>query len=404
MMDSPVALAAALSDHDLIEHLPLLARRERGATVELVAHLAELDARKLYLGLGYGSLFGYCTGALRLAEHAAYNRIEAARLSRRVPRVLVRLADGTLNLSSLRLLAPHLTAANCDGVLDEASGRSKRDVEALVARLAPAPDVRATVRKVAERRAATAAARGDSISVVGPAAHVDGIVARGEIALAEAAPRSAAGTPGSPPAPQATPTRRPEVAALSPGRYRLQCTLDREAHANLRHLQDLLRREIPDGDPGRIVARALKLLRDDVARRKLAATAAEAPRRAETGKRARPTTGSRHVPAHVRRGVWQRDGGQCAFVGRLGQRCRERAFLELHHVEPYAIGGEATLSNLSLRCRAHNAYEARLVFGPSVSRPQSSEAGGPGRGMPREQLAPGRVAAAMVGERGTVPQ
>jgi hypothetical protein len=65
-------------------------------TVELVAHLAELDARRLYLGEGYGSLFAYCTGALRLAEHAAYNRIETARLARRFPVVLNGLADGRL--------------------------------------------------------------------------------------------------------------------------------------------------------------------------------------------------------------------------------------------------------------------------------------------------------------------
>jgi hypothetical protein len=94
MHDKLVSIAAGLSDAELLRRVVLLAGREREATVELVGHLAELDARKLHLACGYGSLFAYCTGALRLAEHAAYNRIEAARLSRRFPAILDLLADG----------------------------------------------------------------------------------------------------------------------------------------------------------------------------------------------------------------------------------------------------------------------------------------------------------------------
>ncbi|PYR55121.1 MAG: hypothetical protein DMF85_20480, partial [Acidobacteria bacterium] len=75
-----------------------------------------------------------------------------------------------------------------------------------------------------------------------------------------------------------------------------------------------------------------------------------------------PTSPSRHVPAEVKRKVWERDGGQCAFVG-AGGRCAERSFLEFHHVVPFADGGPSTATNLQLRCRPHNAYEAELRFG-----------------------------------------
>ena len=68
----------------------------------------------------------------------------------------------------------------------------------------------------------------------------------------------------------------------------------------------------------------------------------------------------------VRRQVWQRDGGRCAFVGTRG-RCRETTFLEFHHVEPYSVGGDATADNIALRCRAHNTHEARLYFGEPPS-------------------------------------
>jgi hypothetical protein len=111
----------------------------------------------------------------------------------------------------------------------------------------------------------------------------------------------------------------------------------------------------PDGDPGRIFERALTLLLDDVARKKLAATPSPRPTRTDPR--------SRSVPAEVKRKVWLRDHGQCAFVSLHGRRCRERAFLEFHHVEPYAAGGETTASNISLRCREHNVHEAERVFG-----------------------------------------
>ena len=77
--------------------------------------------------------------------------------------------------------------------------------------------------------------------------------------------------------------------------------------------------------------------------------------------------GSRHIPAHVRRAVWERDGQRCAFAGSCG-RCQETRFLELHHVQPYGHQGPATVENISVRCRAHNVYESELVFGPFVVR------------------------------------
>ncbi len=143
-----LSAATALSDADLLGRVVFLANAEREATVELVAHLAELDVRRLYLGQGFGSLYTYCTGALRLAEHAAYNRIEVARASRDFPALLDLLVDGSLNLATARLLAPHLRPDNFDAVVAMACGKSKREVEVLVAGLAPRPDVPSSVRKL----------------------------------------------------------------------------------------------------------------------------------------------------------------------------------------------------------------------------------------------------------------
>jgi hypothetical protein len=343
-MHELLSMAARLSDAELLRRVVVLAGREREATVELVGHLAELDARRLHLAEGYGSLFAYCTGALRLAEHAAYNRIEAARLSLRFPAILDLLTDGSLNLSTARLLAPHLRPDNFDALVALARGRSKREVETLVARLAPRPHVAASVRKL-------------------PAPAQTAKVPRGPFPtqIAAAAPER--------------PAPRPVIAPLAPERYRVQFTVGAATHEKLRRVQELLHREIPDGDPGAIFDRALTLLLEDVARKKLAA--AEKPRRRQSAR-----SRSRHIPARVKRAVWLRDGGRCAFVAAHGRRCTGRVLLEFHHREPYAIGGEATVANISLRCKAHNLYEAELAFGPRVALSRLNS--------PRGELAPNR--------------
>jgi hypothetical protein len=143
-------------------------------------------------------------------------------------------------------------------------------------------------------------------------------------------------------------------------------------------LQDLLRREIPDGDPGAIFDRALTALLDKVEKTKLGATDKPRPHRpirpgTDPNSSIRPGTDkdvrkpivrSRHIPREVQRAVWRRDAGQCAFVSKTGGRCTERTFLEYHHIEPYAMQGPPTVANISLRCWRHNQYEAELIFGP----------------------------------------
>ena len=117
----------------------------------------------------------------------------------------------------------------------------------------------------------------------------------------------------------------------------------------------MLSHAIPSGDEAAILDRALTALLAELARRRFAAT--------ENARPGRTTAeGSRHIPAEVKRAVWVRDLGRCAFVGDGGCRCQERRFLEFHHVKPYAVGGEATVANCGLRCRGHNGYEAKVFF------------------------------------------
>ena len=153
---------------------------------------------------------------------------------------------------------------------------------------------------------------------------------------------------------------RPAVSPLSADHYKVQLTISRDTHDKLRRAQDLLRHTIPTGDVATVIDRALTLLVADLERRRCAAT--QVPRTTTAA-----GASGRHIPATVKRQVWQRDQGRCAFVGTSG-RCRETGFLEFHHVQPYAEGGPASVDNIQLRCRAHNLYEASLFFGSGAER------------------------------------
>ncbi len=342
-----------LSDEQLLADLKATVARERDATARLIALLAEMDARRLYLAHGYSSLFVYCTRCLHLSEHAAYGRIEAARAARRFPVILDWVTDGSLTLTTICLLANQLTAENHQRVLQAARHKSKREVEQQVAALRPLPLVPSVVRKLPQSRLSPASPAGVDAEKTGD---VPPLVNTDRAATALAEDLSVRREP-------------PVIRPLAPERYKVQLTINRETHDKLRKVQDLLRHVVPNGDPAVIFERALTLLLQDLQRRKLARV-----------DRPRPSTssriGCRHLPAAVRRAVWQRDDGQCAFVGTEG-RCAERGLLEFHHVIPFADGGPTTVENLQLRCRAHNAYEAKQYFGSLLlrERPPNHELG-----------------------------
>ena len=351
-MQKNVRSLADLTNAELITEVKALASGEREATARLIVSLAELDVRRLYLGEGFPSLFTYCTQCLHLSEHAAYNRIEAARAARQWPEIHQRLAEGTLTLTSVRLLAPHLTTENSRRVLDAARHKSKREVEHLVAGLHPMPDVPATIRRLPVPKSVEAPIETARLIDAPPSVEPDTSLAQA-FAPAHVAEKPIAAVLAKS---QAAPPPRPGGGApLALDRYKVQVTVSRQTHDKLRRAQDLLRHVVPNGDPAEIFDRALTLLVEHLERTKLASTLRPRPPRPVVAE-------SRHIPSTVKRAVWERDGARCAFVGGEG-RCAERGFLELHHVVPYARGGVATEENIQLRCRAHNQYEAEAVFG-----------------------------------------
>jgi hypothetical protein len=140
-------LVESLSASQLRSATQQLVRRSHGIDAALLVHLGEIEERKLYLGWSFPSMFAYCVEELGFSEDVACNRINVARAARRMPAILEALRSGKVHLAGLRLLAPHLTAENQEKVLAEATGKSTRQIEALVARLSPKPPVPTVVRR-----------------------------------------------------------------------------------------------------------------------------------------------------------------------------------------------------------------------------------------------------------------
>jgi 5-methylcytosine-specific restriction endonuclease McrA len=347
----------ALSDEDLLRALRALSARSSAVEADLLAHLGEVDARELYLGQGYRSMFAYCTEELHFSEASAYHRITAARAARAYPVLLERVRSGELHLAAVRLLAPHLTPENHIELIERTKHKSKRAIEEMLADRAPKPAAPPLVRRLP----------GTPAAISPEPARTPGC-ALALLASPQPAPALSTDDPTSVElvrTPAAEPQSAPALRCLHPAplganRYKVQFTAGAETYAKLREAQALLRHRIPDGDLGRIFDHALTALLREVRRDRFAET--EKPRRSREGTPA-TSRASRHIPAAVRREVVQRDGGRCSFIGTSGHRCGTREALEFHHLEPFARSPRHSLEGITLRCRAHNRHAAVQDFG-----------------------------------------
>jgi hypothetical protein len=239
---------AELSNEDLIGELKGLLRKSARLEAELLLFLGEVDARRLYLDEACSSMFVYCTRELGLSEACAYHRIGAARAARRFPAILAEVARGALNTSGVTLMGSHLTPENVDEWLGVARGKSKREIEQLIAERRPKPAVPSLVRKLPTRS----------------------------------------------PEVQTTPSPKPRAPKPEPlglERFKVQFTADRELREKIAEAQDLLSHQIPRGDTAGIFGRALDLLIKEAKRVRFAQTDHPHCRSKSNGK---PT---RHIPA-----------------------------------------------------------------------------------------------------------
>jgi hypothetical protein len=249
-----------IADDELLSRVERLVKADRALSVKLLVHLGEVEARKLYLERGYSSMYDYCMTALGMSEAETYLRLLAAKTGKRLPLVLERLAEGGLHLTAIKLLAPLLTEENHVALLDRARGMSKRQLEVLVAEVAPKGDVPERLRKLPEARVASAVAAGQAMSVqddgaalsqAGGGAAVVTAADGGVATLLAAAGRPSLALPAAPaPFVLQPPPAQGSTTPLSPGRFKLELTLGQEAHDQLQQLRELLRHQNPSGEIG----------------------------------------------------------------------------------------------------------------------------------------------------------
>ena len=389
---------AHLSDRELLANTRELVGRSNQVFAALLAHLAEVDARGLHRTRACASLYTYCMYALRFSEDAAARRAGAAKLVKRFPLLLPAIANGELHLTGLLMLGPHFTPENIIEVLGRAKFRTKRELAKLVRELHPLPLVpdlvealrpepRPLRRPTCEEYAASLAPAvrelppgerpkdwaNDSNDVSGPLGGLGEGSAPESPTLSSVSPESSSAAPA-----RAEPLGAKLPPITGPQQYQVQFSTTEEHVQLIERAKALLARSRPGKSLGELHLEAMRLLVASLEKQKFAMTEhprATAPARAEdAGPDARGGEGGsatrsaerrrgRHIPAAVRRAVYERDGARCTFVDERGERCQETHYLELHHRQPLGKQGAHTPSNLTLHCRSHNALAAELDFG-----------------------------------------
>jgi hypothetical protein len=325
-----------LTDGTLLHHFETLAARDRHTTAELLACIAEIDARKLYSAAAYESMFAYCVRELRFSEDVALKRIRVARIARRIPAIFEAVADGRMNLSAILLLRPNLTKKTAHELLAAAANKTNAEIRMLLAERFPKPDLPTAITPISTVTSSVLPVEQVAVRPVDSGPDDDEPIDPGTVE---------------------SPDPRARVEPLAPQRFALRMTIGQHTLDKLRHAQELLSHQIPSGDISEVLDRALDALILKLEKTKFGAT--EKPRSGQP----RTSTNGRYIPAHVKRAVRNRDEGQCTYVSDTGKRCTSRKFLEFDHVLELARGGQSTVEGLRLRCRAHNAFTAELTFG-----------------------------------------
>ncbi len=306
-----------LSDAKLLESLKSLCAQGRAVLARLLAHLVEVEERRLHLEAACPSMLQFCVRRLGMSEDEACRRIRATRLACRFPDLLARIERGDLTLSTIALLHDNLTEETYGELVQAAAGKTKAEVQALLAKRFPAPDVPGAISAIPMQ---------PPIPTLG----------------VEPMPTSAAAGGW-------------QLTPLSETRHKVQFTASDELRKKLERAQDLMRHANADGDLAVVVDRALDLLLDRLEKQRLGKTSRPKP--------SRDRSEASRVPRATRRAVFERDGERCTFTDPQGNRCPATSWLEIDHVVPRARDGTNEPSNLRVRCRAHNALYAEQTFG-----------------------------------------
>lgn len=273
-----------VSDAALLKNLAALVVLDRSTTAWLLAHVAEVDVRRLYVPAGYPSMFAYCVEKLKMSEDSAGKRIQAARAARRFPALFRELAAGRMHLTGVCLLAPYLKQGNAPELIESAVNRRKSDIEVLLSRRFPPPEPRAVVRAIAARPP------GGSMGFANALAGTPdqgGLEVRTEPKSPPTEPRREELALQSSPLGDSESIDRSETLTMSTAehapahaqknpitpteRFLVHVLVDRATYDKLRHAQALLSHSVPSGNVAQVLARALEALITQLEKRKFGA-------------------------------------------------------------------------------------------------------------------------------------
>jgi 5-methylcytosine-specific restriction endonuclease McrA len=364
----------SLSDNDILSRTRALTVQERTTTLLLLAHLNEIERRRLHLKLGYASMFDYCTTGLGYSASAASRRIRTARCVARFSEVHALLESNEVNLSTVCQVSRILNRDNAGALLGRIRGKSQRDVEAIVAEYEPRSALpRESVRTVVVASPAPIRTPAPSIRPAqAPAVDHD----RSGCESSESAPAQTG--PAQAPAVDHDRSGRDQdlqavAAAPAEKRFVIQFSASEAFMAKLEQVRSLAWHRLPArASLEQVFELALERLieREDPSRRgERRALRAE---RRDSKKPARVShdsvPGVRYIPAPLRDEVFTRDHGRCAYVGAGGRRCGSTRALQVDHVTPVARGGTSAPGNLRLLCAFHNRLEAERILGATGMR------------------------------------
>ena len=375
-----------VSDRKLLLSIKKLSDRERETVFSILVHLIEIDRRRLYLEMGYNSLFELCVKNLGYSESVAGRKISVARCIRRLPMAFRALASGKVTLTSLGMITGIITAENASDLLSRIAKASRKEIELLVSSRRPRSVIPDRVKAVYVRTEILVSdARSGEKGELQGSKSLDG--------RAAVTPVSGSGkSPNSEDVPGVTERRvvleeRFEVKFGADQEFiekieRLRSLLSTKHHRRLEFaelfsiaMDEYIERHSPEGR----TARKEKRERDKARQGQLKAARTrekaenevkKASRASRTAKASRPAAGdpqkkeaSRYISQKVRDEVYARDHGRCAYVSPGGRKCHSTWDLQVDHVIPFAKGGDNSRSNLRLLCGKHNRLEAERAYG-----------------------------------------
>lgn len=338
------------------QELQKLVGVEQKTVAEFLLRLMEFDLGKMHERLGFATMWDFCQRGLGLSESTTGRRLKAIRVVARFPAVIEYLRDGRLCPTRMLLLFDALTPENAVDLFDQASRRSLREIELLVAAAKPEPAPPVRIQKLPETRAVAIApptlAFGSESAQETPA-----------VPRAESLPCSSS-SPSPAPEPA---TRRSEIHPTSAQEFVARLPVSRAWVEKLEMAKKLGSHVVPTSDPVAILELALDLFIEKHGKRRGAIavrpTRAAATSRAPAAATAPQAAKRERFTAEELRLIWLRDGGRCTWPMDSGERCGSEWQLEVDHIDAVAKGGATNAGRARLLCARHNDQHARETFG-----------------------------------------